>query len=216
MAKPSKFISTKWDGNLAYAIGLFTADGSLSIDGRHLNFSSREKEQIENFKKCLNLKNKTGKGKSGFCKDREYFFVQFGSVRFYRFLQSIGLTPRKSLTIKHVEIPDRFFADFLRGFLDGDGNINIARHPESQHLQLRVRFYSGSSEFLQWLQGVINKKLNLENRGSVQSYKKNKHTLSYGKGDSIEILKHIYYSEKIIYLKRKFAKVELFCLRRTW
>ena len=61
MAKPSKFISTKRSKNLAYAIGLFTADGCLSSDKRHLEFSSKDKEQVEHFRECLNLNNKITK-----------------------------------------------------------------------------------------------------------------------------------------------------------
>jgi hypothetical protein len=51
----------KWNENLAYAIGLFTADGCLYPDKRHLEFNSKDREQVENFKKCLNLDNRITK-----------------------------------------------------------------------------------------------------------------------------------------------------------
>ncbi|PIV10388.1 MAG: hypothetical protein COS49_00735 [Candidatus Portnoybacteria bacterium CG03_land_8_20_14_0_80_41_10] len=199
----------KWTSKFAYAIGLFTADGSLSIDGRHLNFTSKDKVQVRNFMKCLGLKNRISKKTRGAEKIRKYHQVQFGNVKLYGFLQSIGLSVNKSLTIKHVEIPRELFQDFLRGLLDGDGNISILSHPESRYPQLRVRFASGSITFLQWLQESINKNLKLGNRGSIQCYGRSK-CLSYGKEDSIKIFRYIYYSDQIICLKRKLAKAKPF------
>ena len=40
-----------WSENLAYAIGLIATDGSLSNDGRHLNFTSKDIDQIQTFAK---------------------------------------------------------------------------------------------------------------------------------------------------------------------
>jgi hypothetical protein len=47
--------------------------------------------------------------------------VQFGNVAFYRFLLSAGLFPNKTKTMGVLKIPDIYFADFLRGHLDGNG-----------------------------------------------------------------------------------------------
>lgn len=32
-----------WSPEIAYAVGLLTTDGSLSIDGRHIDFTSKDK-----------------------------------------------------------------------------------------------------------------------------------------------------------------------------
>jgi len=32
-----------WSADFAYAVGLLTTDGSLSIDGRHINLTSKRK-----------------------------------------------------------------------------------------------------------------------------------------------------------------------------
>ena len=97
MEKPSKFISIEWNENLAYAIGLFTADGCLYSDKRHLEFNSKDKEQVENFKKCLNLDNRITKKVRGGEKVKKYYRVQFGNVQFYKFLELIGLKLEKVL-----------------------------------------------------------------------------------------------------------------------
>ena len=54
--KPQNKTSTTWSSKLAYAIGLITTDGSLSKDGRHISFTSKDKEQVKNFKFCLDRK----------------------------------------------------------------------------------------------------------------------------------------------------------------
>ena len=200
----------KWSSNFTYAIGLFTADGCLSIDGRHLIFTSKDKEQVVNFKKCLNLKNKIGKKSRSTEKIKKYFCIQFGDVKLYKFLQSIGLSPHKSLTIKYVKIPDRFFADFLRGLFDGDGSCWSFYHPESRHLQIRFKITSASPKFLKWLQKEISYRLKI--RGYITKNTRAEN-LEYATGDTLKILRFIYYSPNIISLLRKLKKTKSFMLR---
>ena len=76
------------------------------------------------------------------------FVIQFGDRIFYDFLISLGITPAKSKTIASLKIPEKYFADFLRGCIDGDGDIDVHSHPESQHPQLRIRLVSASPKFL--------------------------------------------------------------------
>src|SRR3972149_398948 len=116
-------VSTIWSRNLAYAIGLITADGNLSGDGRHMGFVSSEKELVENLRKALALTNSIRRGARGGETEKKYFIVQFGDKVFYQFLNSLGLTSAKSKTIKRVDIPDEYFSDFLRGLFDGDGTF---------------------------------------------------------------------------------------------
>src|SRR5438105_2868369 len=86
-----------WSSELAYAIGLITTDGNLSIDGRHLSLVSKDIEQTKNLKKCLSLDVKIGIHRSGRrMANRTYHRVQWGDVIFYDFLVGIGLMPNKS------------------------------------------------------------------------------------------------------------------------
>ncbi|MFA5355413.1 MAG: hypothetical protein WC302_01615 [Candidatus Paceibacterota bacterium] len=73
----------RWSPNLAYAVGLIATDGCLSIDGRHLNITSKDIQLLKTFKKCLGLKNKRGFKSSGFLKE-EYPRLQFGNILFYK------------------------------------------------------------------------------------------------------------------------------------
>ena len=45
-AKPQGKVLIKWSPHFAYAVGLLTADGCLSKDGRHLDLTSKDRIQI--------------------------------------------------------------------------------------------------------------------------------------------------------------------------
>ncbi len=48
--RPLEKINIQWSPELAYAIGLLVADGCLSKDGRHIDFTSKDLELVESFK----------------------------------------------------------------------------------------------------------------------------------------------------------------------
>lgn len=193
---------TTWSSALAYAVGLITTDGCLSKDGRHIDLTSKDLEQINNFKEALKLNNKIGIKYRGPNHAKTYSRIQFGDVKFYRWLISIGLIPNKSRCLGPLKIPSKYFADFLRGCIDGDGNISIVRHPESQHPQLRLRLSSSSLKFLEWVKVCLNQHWNIS-RGFISKVYKNTYYLTYSKTDSIKILELIYYDGVKYYLKRK-------------
>lgn len=197
-----------WSPDFAYAIGLLATDGNLSPDGRHLNMTSKDKEMIGTFKKCLGLKNKIGRKSRGGSTEKKYFVIQFGDRNFYDFLLGLGMTPAKSKTLSSLKIPKQYFADFIRGCIDGDGSITTVRHPESQHLQLRTRLSSASPPFLYW----VKNKLCLYSRlsGGWITQGDGVHVLGYGKSDSIKLFRYIYYDGCNRYLKRKYARAKAF------
>jgi len=202
-----KIIETNWSNKLAYVIGLFTSDGCLCSDGRHLNFTSKDKEQVQNFINCLKLQNTISKKARGGEMAKKYYQVQFGNVRFYKYLTSLGLTPRKSKTLGELDMPYKFFADFLRGLFDGDGTFGVFKHPESRHPQIRVKFASASPAFLRWLKLEINRRLRTKGyvtKGNRVEY------LEYAKQDTFKILKFMYHSPCTVFLGRKFEKVKPF------
>lgn len=190
-----------WNKDLAYAVGLITTDGCLSKDGRHIDLTSKDLEQINNFKEILNLNNKIGIKYRGPDHTTTYNRIQFGNVKFYKWLIEIGLTPAKSKTIGKLKIPENYFADFLRGCLDGDGTISITHHPESKFLQLRVQFCSASPKFLLWLKTEIRNIFNIT--GGYIEKKERVLVLSFGKIDSMKILDFIYHNKVKYALTRK-------------
>lgn len=194
-------VKIEWSAPFAYAIGLITSDGNLSIDGRHINFTSKDRNLVICFRKCLGLQNRIGRKARAKEKIKRYYQVQFGDKNFYEFLLSIGLMPAKSKNLRDLKIEERYFADFLRGCIDGDGSIGAFSHPESRHPQIRLRVASASVPFLKWLHGVI--KNNTVVQGGWIETTIRAWALVFGKADALELLQFIYYSRDVPCLKRK-------------
>jgi len=168
----------------------------------------KDPELIVAVRDCLRLENKIGRIARGGEKERKYLQLQFGSRTFYDFLLSIGLMPAKSRTLKALTIPRAYFADFFRGCLDGDGNIDLYRHPESRHIQLSLRVVSASPHFLEWVRQEVAVCFTIP-RGSIQRSTRS-YILKYGKEDSIRIFTMIYYQGAWPLLHRKWVIAEQF------
>lgn len=205
--KPKGRVDTTWRPELAYAIGLITADGSLSKNGRHINFTSKDLDLIKTYQKCLGLEDiKIGRKSSGYTSEKRYYQVQFGDVLFYRFLVSIGLHANKSHTLDVLNIPDEYFFDFVRGEWDGDGTIYRTQDKrwKSSYI-ISIAFASASKEFLLWLQVGINEKLGTSGfiKKGTRGYQ-----LCYAKQNSKLLLAAMFYKKDLPYLSRKFAKAQ--------
>lgn len=203
-------VKIKWSPNFAYAIGLITTDGNLSINGRSINFTTKDYDLVCDFKTCLNIDNKISKKGSGDSKIKKYYFIQFGDKNFYEFLVLIGLMPAKSKKLKNLQIPLEYFADFLRGCVDGDGNIRVCSHPESKYPQLKLRLFSASPIFLQWIHSEIKKHVAIN--GGWTEYYNRVYILNYAKTDAKKILKFIYYDDKVLRLHRKYLVARPFLI----
>lgn len=122
--------------------------------------------------------------------------MQFGDVKFYKFLEKIGLTRKKSLTLGALKIPEKYFADFLRGVIDGDGNIQETIHTSNGNTQWVLRIVSGSPLFLPWLKENIERIIKIEGRLHQNPANANRnplYILKFGKFAAKVILRHCYY-----------------------
>src|SRR3989344_883003 len=204
--KPKRIIDETWRPNLAYAMGLIATDGCLSSNGLLFDLTSKDREQLVNFSKCLGVKFKIGNKWN--LKGDECLRIQFKNRVFYNFLLSIGLTPRKSLTMGKLDIPQRYFFDFLRGCFDGDGCFYSYWDPrwKSSHM-FYLEFTSASLKHILWLQEEIKKRIFIE--GHITGKNRNVFfQLKYAKKEAVEIIKKMYYNRKVICLSRKRVKIE--------
>lgn len=203
--KPRRKQPIKWSSEIAYAVGLITADGCLSSDRRHIDFTSKDKQLIYTFKKCLGLKNKIGSKTSGFS-NKKCSRIQFGDIVFYKWLLGIGLTPNKSKTINKLKIPNEYFFDFFRGYFDGDGS---SYSYWDKRWRSSFMFYtiltSGSLSYLKWL------KTKLKNRLKINGYitvGKRCWQLKYAKKESKALISKMYYKKNLPCLERKYRKLK--------
>jgi hypothetical protein len=177
--------------NLWYLVGLITSDGNLSKDGRHVDITANDIQYLSMLKEALGLSNKIGdKHGSG---GRISHHIQLANRQFYDFLVSVGLMPRKSLTLKALKIEEFYFHDFLRGLIDGDGSMRRWYHPKNGNQQWSLRVYSGSRDFMEWLEKRIKELYKVDGRLHKDGQKKSLYVLKYGKMAAREILKKCYY-----------------------
>ena len=132
-----------------YLVGLVATDGCLSSDGRHVDVTAKDKNFLEQLRQLLDLRCGVSVKNNG--RGQDAHRIQIGSRSLYDRLLTIGLTPRKSLTLGPLKVPDDGFRDFLRGVIDGDGSIRRWCHPTNGREQWAVKIHGASRPFLEWL-----------------------------------------------------------------
>lgn len=207
--KPKGKVKLVWSVNFAYAIGLIVSDGSLSKDGRHISFVSKDIDLIHTFLKCLNIQSSIGEKVSGQVSRNKCYVVQIGDVLFYSFLVKIGLMPNKSKILGEISLPDKFIFDFLRGTFDGDGSFNSYWDPRwrSSHM-FYLSFSSPSLKHIGWIRKKIFEKTKLLGHISKSKSKNSIYNLRFAKKEAVVIIEKMYYNSSVLFLKRKKDKID--------
>lgn len=202
--------SFKWTSDLAYCVGLIATDGCLINDGRHINFTSSDIQLVKLFKKLLNRKNRIAYKTSSTSK-KKCPFIQFGDVAFYKWLLNIGLIPKKSLILGSLLIPDKYYADFIRGCFDGDGSIYSYMDPRwaSSHM-FYISIVSCSKKFIDWMRKKCLELFKINGHISIGKIKNrhNLYQLRYAKNESLVLINNMYYDSQVPCLIRKKDKIK--------
>ena len=179
---------------------------------------SVDRDLLKTFSDCLNLKNnKIGHTpkesyKDGFIRRRCYR-VQFSNVQFYHWLISIGITPAKSYTVGAIEIPPKYFRDFLRGHLDGDGTIFTYRDNATtykgktyDYLRVYTKFISVSEKHIKWLSQMMTHYCPVQGSLISRPAKGNRVVMweiKIAKYESLKLFRWLYYEKNLPALQRK-------------
>lgn len=198
-----------WSAEFAYAVGLMVADGNLSPDGRHLECTSKDFEQLINLQRCLGITVKIRTKKSGRRGDKKkYYRLLWGDVILYNFLLGIGLMPNKSKIIGALAIPDKFFFDFLRGHHDGDGSFSSYFDPRwGKSFMFYLTFVSASRSHIEWLRTTLARLIGVKGHISGDGERKIYH-LRFAKRESTLLLQRMYANMSAVHLSRKRLKIE--------
>ena len=212
----------RWTSDIAYAVGLITTDGNLSNDKRHISLTSTDRKLLRTFRNCLHINNRICINPAGGYSRKTCYRVTFSNVKFYNRLLSIGLKPDKTFTLSKLDIPNKYFPDFLRGHIDGDGSIirytdnhNIYKNKRYTYNRLYITFRSASLSHIKWIRKNLKNRLTI--KGSLSGWKntKNKNreiawTLRFCKKESLLLLKYLYYKPDLPCLARKKNIADLF------
>ena len=115
----------KWSPEMAYILGFFAADGSMykTKRGTHfIEFQITDKELLKQIRKLFDSNHKIAMRNRN-KKWKLLYRLQIGSKAMFGDLIKLGMTPRKSKTIKFPDIPVHYLIHFVRGYFDGDGNV---------------------------------------------------------------------------------------------
>jgi hypothetical protein len=110
-----------WSNESAYIRGFIAADGCIiegNRNGKTLEITLNIKDN-DHLQTIANMMKFTGKLK--LIEKTNAIRFTIGSRELCDDLISIGITPRKSLTLKFPDIPPDFIPHFIRGYFDGDG-----------------------------------------------------------------------------------------------
>jgi hypothetical protein len=149
-----------WSDDMAYIVGLTATDGCLISGRRAINFKSGDRQLVETYLCVLGRKNRVKSHPTE--KGGIVYYTQFHDSRLYGWFLGVGLTPRKSLTIGAIPVPDEFLIPLARGLLDGDGSVinkvyraDTGRRPDYFWEYLITSFKSASRPHLEWLQARL-------------------------------------------------------------
>ncbi len=205
--KPSRKEEIQWSSNIAYAVGLIATDGCLSGNGKNIDLTSKDREQLENFLICIE-KNVPISTKASSFALKPITHVQFSDVVLYRFFLSVGLTPRKSLTIGALKVPDEYFFDFLRGSYDGDGCFYSYFDPRwKSSFMFYLSFTSASPKHILWLRATIVRLCSVKGHVTQVGKRTLMTNLRYAKKEATIVLSHMYPSSSVLCLTRKRLKI---------
>jgi len=197
----------EWSAEMAYILGFFAADGNMIRNkrGAHfIEFQITDKTLLYAIRKVLCLNHKITARNRGENYKKSYR-LQIGSKKIFSDLEILGMTPKKSNTLKFPEVPRRYFGDFVRGYFDGDGYVGIGKYWRKNRKrfewQFSTSFVSGSSPFLS---GLKNSLRTIISGGGISQKKDGSHELVLSKHGSIALFNLMYNNTATeLLLKRK-------------
>ena len=195
---------------MSYILGYITADGCIVVSKdrkKHpfmLNITSADKNHLNRLKKAFNSGHKISK-KTGSAKNVA-FQIQIRNPVLTTDLMRLGVKPRKTYNLNSINVPNKYFADFARGFFDGDGSVYIYNVNETP--QIKVGFVSTSLSFLTEFNKQLCRNLKIPlksihrsiNQGSKKMIQFNTHFYI----DDCERLYKFMYKNASIFLDRKY------------
>lgn len=201
----------KWNSEMAYVLGFFCADGNMDdcsyMRAKYVKFSNTELELIKIVKKAMGSEHVV-RVELPKANEKMKYILRMGSHKLYFALGKLGMHPHKSLTLKFPSVPKKYLADFVRGYLDGDGCVSIEQIGKGAKRHIRrllVIFTSGSREFLWGLMVAVNGACNLSKNVVYNSHRSLQ--LRYSTRDGLKILYWLYKDAAPgLFLKRKFDK----------
>lgn len=199
-----------WSEEMAYILGLICADGNICSDEvKRLTITLHNNDlyMLEKISNIMKNKRPIFKRKTG-CND---LVITCGEI--YDDLISLGVVPKKSLTLKWIEnIPKDYLKHFVRGYFDGDGCVSVYTRTRKTYIEdvLEVAML-GTPEFLNGMSTEVHNSIGIHKVKAINcstvNFKSNAYRIRWTYSNAEKFLKWIY-KDANIYLIRKREKFE--------
>ena len=197
-----------WTPETSYVLGYVVADGNISIrKGRKnnpfiFNITSAEKKHLLRIKKSLKSEHKISKKLGGDSK-KIYYQIQICNPEVINDLMKLGISPRKTYNLSPVEVSEKHFSDFVRGFFDGDGTVYIYKVNGTPQIKagfgnINFSFIKDFNQHLCHNLGISLKTIHQENsKGRIR------YVIDFYIDDCEKLAKFMYGNNPTLHLPRK-------------
>jgi LAGLIDADG DNA endonuclease family protein len=189
----------EWSDGMAYIVGLTATDGCLFSGRRKINFKSEDRQLVETYLSVLGRANRVKRARTR--TGGVVYFTEFHDSRLYEWFRSVGLTPRKSLTLGPIDVPNAYLLPLARGLMDGDGSVlnfvhrpTVKTYPNYWYERIRVCFHSASRPHIDWLRSRLRPLTGTPGYVEVRE-REGRHDffkLQYGKAAAVALLTAFY------------------------
>lgn len=108
-----------WTHEMAWVLGLFVTDGTVSGNGHSINFAQKDERILKLVANYMEAEYVI----RPIAKTRTVPILVINSKEIKKDLAELGITANKSLTVTFPQVPEEFLGSFIRGVLDGDGHV---------------------------------------------------------------------------------------------
>ncbi len=196
---------------MSYVLGYIVADGCIAISKDRkshpftLNITSADLEHLYLLKETLESEHKISKKSQKV--DTNGYQLQIRNHIITQDLINLGILPRKTHNLNPIKVPEKYFADFVRGFFDGDGSVyiyNVNKVP-----QIKAGFVSSSLSFITKFNEQLCENLSIPKKAIHQTSDKRmgkkmtQYSICFYVDDCKKLAEFMYGNDSILYLLRK-------------
>lgn len=210
--KKDKNFFSKESKNMAWMLGFLASDGNVRKENNciRIELSIIDIEILERIKKAIKIENpisyRTDKKGNNFC------HLNWNSRQHKQDLAKYSIVPNKTYILKPPYLlSEKYQLDYIRGYFDGDGTININLCHSGKSKAIRFGICSATPEVLKWIVDVFEKNgIPRVNLHQDYSHDKPFYSIIYSSVSSRKIYNLLYdnLQEDTLFLKRKKDRYE--------
>lgn len=208
--KNDNFFSIE-SSDMAWVLGFLAADGSVRKNSNEIKITLaiKDEEILLKIKELLKIENPihyytTNKG-------FDIAELKWSSKQHKQDLKKYSIIPQKTFKlIPPYELNKKYWIDYIRGYFDGDGSINLIKNSNNRGAgSLRWQVCSATKEILEWIIDYFYEEFNIP-KVNINCDNTRKSPLYYFQYSSVATRKiyNFLYTDSNMFLKRKKEKFE--------